>query len=64
MSTLPPKEVASKYIQLNDFCRHVLGSNLDAPLMTLSFMSLTVVPHLKINDKGLFDVDSFSFLEF
>ncbi|AHH04323.1 Putative adenine deaminase (plasmid) [Borrelia nietonii YOR] len=63
MSMLPPKEVAFKYIQLNNFCRDVLGSNLDSPLMTLSFMSLTVVPHLKINDKGLFDVDSFSFLD-
>ncbi|BDU63481.1 adenine deaminase (plasmid) [Candidatus Borrelia fainii] len=64
MSMNPPKEVASKYIQLNNFCRNVLGSNLDSPLMTLSFMSLTVIPHLKINDKGLFDVDSFSFLNF
>ncbi|ASJ27636.1 adenine deaminase [Borrelia turicatae] len=64
MSMSPPKEVALKYIQLNNFCRNVLGSNLDSPLMTLSFMSLTVIPHLKINDKGLFDVDSFSFLNF
>ncbi|UPA11533.1 adenine deaminase (plasmid) [Borrelia parkeri] len=64
MSISPPKEVALKYIQLNNFCRNVLGSNLDSPLMTLSFMSLTVIPHLKINDKGLFDVDSFSFLNF
>ncbi|UPA19243.1 adenine deaminase [Borrelia puertoricensis] len=64
MSMSPPKEVALKYIQLNNFCRNILGSNLDFPLMTLSFMSLTVIPHLKINDKGLFDVDSFSFLKF
>ncbi|APR65401.1 adenine deaminase (plasmid) [Borrelia anserina Es] len=64
MSTLPPKEVAWKYIQLNNFCKNVLGSNLDSPLMTLSFMSLTVVPHLKINDKGIFDFDSFSFLNY
>ncbi|WP_277813135.1 hypothetical protein [Borreliella spielmanii] len=27
-------------------------------------MSLTVVPHLKINDKGLFNVDSFCFLDY
>ncbi len=46
------------------FCKNVLGSQLDDPLMTLSFMSLTVVPHLKINDKGLFDVDSFCFLNY
>lgn len=64
MSDLPAKEIASKYVKLNDFCKNVLGSQLDDPLMTLSFMSLTVVPHLKINDKGLFDVDSFCFLNY
>lgn len=64
MSTLSAERVASQYIKLNDFCKNVLGSRLDDPLMTLSFMSLTVVPHLKINDKGLFDVDSFCFLDY
>nr|WKC77489.1 adenine deaminase [Borreliella valaisiana] len=64
MSILPAKEIASQYVKLNDFCKNVLGSQLDDPLMTLSFMSLTVVPHLKINDKGLFDVDSFCFLDY
>jgi adenine deaminase len=28
--------------------------------MSLSFMALTVVPHLKITPRGLFDGDSFS----
>lgn len=64
MSALSAKEIASQYVKLNDFCKNVLGSQLDDPLMTLSFMSLTVVPHLKINDKGLFDVDSFCFLNY
>ncbi len=64
MSTLSAERVASQYIKLNDFCKNVLGSRLDDPLMTLSFMSLTVVPHLKINDKGLFDVDSFCFVDY
>lgn len=31
------------------------------PFMTLSFMSLSVIPHLKVTDFGLFDVDSFCF---
>ncbi|AHH13102.1 Putative adenine deaminase (plasmid) [Borrelia hermsii YBT] len=43
MNMLMPKAVALKYIQLNNFCRDVLNSNLDFPLMTLSFMPLTVV---------------------
>ena len=37
-----------------------LGSKLSAPYMTLSFMALLVIPHLKMSDKGLFDGDSFT----
>jgi adenine deaminase len=39
-----------------------LGSKLSAPFMTLSFMALLVIPHLKLSDKGLFDGDTFSFV--
>jgi adenine deaminase len=38
-----------------------LGSKLGAPFMTLSFMALLVIPHLKLSDKGLFDGDAFAF---
>jgi adenine deaminase len=36
-----------------------LGSKLASPFMTLSFMALLVIPHLKLSDKGLFDGDQF-----
>jgi adenine deaminase len=36
-----------------------LGSSLSAPLMTLSFLSLSVIPELKLTDLGLFDGRSF-----
>ena len=36
-----------------------LGSKLSAPYMTLSFMALLVIPHLKMSDLGLFDGDEF-----
>jgi adenine deaminase len=36
-----------------------LGSTLAAPFMTLSFMALLVIPHLKLSDLGLFDGDRF-----
>lgn len=39
------------------------GSRLQAPFMTLSFMALLVIPHLKLSDKGLFDGNSFTFTE-
>ena len=33
------------------------------PFITLSFMALPVIPSLKITDKGLFDVNSFKFVD-
>lgn len=33
------------------------------PFMTLSFLSLPVIPHLKVTPRGLFDVDRFEFTE-
>jgi adenine deaminase len=39
-----------------------MGSTLTAPFMTLSFMALLVIPHLKLSDLGLFDGDKFAFL--
>jgi len=40
-----------------------LGCTLEAPFMTLSFMALLVIPKLRLSDKGLFDVDEFSFVD-
>jgi adenine deaminase len=40
-----------------------LGVSADVePLMSLCFMSLTVIPELKITDRGLFDVGRFTFI--
>ncbi|ANI90667.1 adenine deaminase [Arachidicoccus ginsenosidimutans] len=54
--------VARKYAQLDKMAKDLLGSKLSAPFMTLSFMALLVIPHLKLSDKGLFDGDNFSFI--
>lgn len=53
--------VAKKYAELDKLAKN-LGSNLSAPFMTLSFMALLVIPHLKLSDKGLFDGDTFSLI--
>lgn len=58
MSAEPIKTVAEKYQQLEKTVRS-LGCRLTSPFMTLSFMSLLVIPHLKLSDRGLFDVDTF-----
>ena len=39
-----------------------LGCKLPDPFMTLSFLSLPVIPELKITDKGLVDVNQFKFV--
>jgi adenine deaminase len=38
---------------------HTLGSELHDPFMAMSFMALEVIPHLKLTDVGLVDVDRF-----
>ncbi len=53
--------VAKQYAEM-DAAAKALGSTLTSPYMTLSFMALLVIPHLKISDKGLFDGDTFSLL--
>jgi adenine deaminase len=38
---------------------HNLGCELHSPFQTLSFLALSVIPSLKITDRGLVDVDRF-----
>lgn len=40
-----------------------LGCELKSPFMTMAFMALLVIPSIKISDKGLFDGDSFKFID-
>ncbi len=54
--------VAEKYIELDHTAKE-LGSVLQSPFMTLSFMSLLVIPELKISDRGLFDSEAFKFTD-
>ncbi|HDR90172.1 MAG TPA: adenine deaminase [Bacteroidetes bacterium] len=53
--------VASRYQGINRLIRS-MGSTLHAPVMTLSFLSLLVIPHIKLGEKGLFDTETFSFI--
>ena len=62
MSNEDGYKVAQMYADI-DIAAKRLGSELSAPFMTLSFMALLVIPHLKLSDKGLFDGDSFQFVK-
>lgn len=54
------ERVADQYTRASKLAR-TMGSQLHAPFMTLAFMSLLVIPELKLSDKGLFDGSSFVF---
>lgn len=55
------ENVANKYKELNNIVK-ANGIKLTSPFMTLSFMSLLVIPKLKISAKGLFDVEKMKFI--
>ncbi|HQV06480.1 MAG TPA: adenine deaminase [Chitinophagaceae bacterium] len=53
--------IAADYTALDKMSKEELGARLASPFMTLSFMALLVIPHLKLSDKGLFNGDTFAF---
>lgn len=61
MSAEDGYRVAKAYTAIDAMAKS-LGSGLSAPFMTLSFMALLVIPHIKLSDLGLFDGDEFRFL--
>jgi adenine deaminase len=62
MSNEDGYHVAQQY-SLIDKAAKDAGSTLASPFMTLSFMALLVIPHLKLSDLGLFDGDKFEFVK-
>jgi len=62
MSNEDGYKIAEAYTAIDKMVKEELGSTLSAPFMTLSFMALLVIPHLKLSEKGLFDGDRFEFL--
>jgi adenine deaminase len=61
MSNEDGYKVAEQYSLIDKAVKYA-GSGLSAPFMTLSFMALLVIPHLKLSDLGLFDGDKFEFV--
>lgn len=58
MTDRSAKEVNEDYEKLL-YISKKLGGDFSDPFMTLSFMALPVIPHLKITDIGLVDTDNF-----
>jgi adenine deaminase len=62
MSDLPGEDVARAYQTLDAMAKQ-MGATVAAPYMLLSFMALLVIPSLKLSDKGLFDAETFTFIQ-
>lgn len=61
MSDLPYEQVGEHLLRLRHAVQN-LGCHLPEPFLQLAFLALPVIPHLKITDKGLVDVDRFCLL--
>lgn len=62
LSDMEGHVIAECYEQVDAMAKE-LGSTLNAPFMTVAFMSLLVIPELKLGDRGLFDGRNFKFVE-
>ena len=54
--------IAQRYEAADNMVKD-MGSKLKAPFMTVAFMSLLVIPKLKLTDKGLFDGRNYCFTD-
>lgn len=54
--------VVEKCDELNK-AAYSIGCKLEDPFMTMGFLSLPVIPELKITDKGVFDTNKFDFVD-
>lgn len=64
MSNLTMEEVSHILCKMLKLCYEELNVNkFIQPFITLAFLSLPVIPEIKITDKGLFDVTNFKFID-
>jgi adenine deaminase len=62
MADQAPEVVADQLDAVTTAVRQ-LGCAVPAPFMAMSFLALPVIPHLKLTDRGLVDVDAFAFTD-
>lgn len=59
LMSLEPYEVVRDTLHDLRQAAFALGATLEEPFLQLAFLPLPVIPHLKISDRGLVDVDKF-----
>ena len=62
LSNLPAEKLSAQLRTLAE-AACTIGCTLPEPFQQLSFLALPVIPHLKLTDKGLFDVDVFQHIK-
>jgi adenine deaminase len=62
MSDQPTEYVSEKLTLLKDAAQ-AIGTPLEEPFMAMAFLSLPVIPKLKITDLGLVDVERFKLID-
>ncbi len=62
MSDKPFETVLQECHELKEGVKQI-GCPLEDPFMTMAFLSLSVIPDIKITDKGVFDVNQFKFID-
>lgn len=63
MTDRPAEEAAAEFDEINAAIKQVSPNASNSIFMVLCFISLLVIPHLKLSDKGLFDVDRFEYVK-
>jgi len=63
ISDMPCEAVEEKYRRLEEIVETGIKTTLTAPFMTLSFMSLFVIPALKMSSAGLFDSQNYRVID-
>lgn len=61
LSPMRDEDVVQSIAEL-DCAWRKMGCTMPSAFMTMAFMSLPVIPKLRVTNRGLFDVDSFAFV--
>jgi adenine deaminase len=62
LMSLEPYETVRDTLHHLRHAAFALGATLEEPFLQLAFLPLPVIPHLKISDRGLVDVDRFALI--
>lgn len=57
----PVHELCAQMRHIKETVKKLMVKEAPDPFMTLAFMTLDVIPHIKLTDSGLVDVDAFAF---